>query len=99
MVNVKLLANDELDLFERKRLEHVVARARLHGLDCRFDRPVGGHHHHRQRGVDALRRLKELESVHARQPEVGQHQVHAFLSQKAEGRFRARGRPRRIAAI
>ena len=81
LLGAELLANDEHELGERKRLENVVAGASLHGFDGGLDRAVGGHDddgHVRVRAPDGL---KEFEAAHAGQFEIGDDQIVRLLAE------------------
>ena len=81
---------DERDLFELERLGQEIRRAELHGLDGRFDGPVGRHHHDLKRGALPLELLEELEASQARHPEVKEGHVERPRAQEREGLLRAR---------
>ena len=91
-VRIEFLANHQDEFGERKRLGDEVARADFHRFDGRFDRAVGRHHHHGQRGVHALHGLQKFQAAHSRQAQVGHHEVGLFADQKLQTGFRVRRR-------
>ena len=63
------------------RLLEVVVGAVLHGIHGRLHRSEAGDHQDRQPGVDRLGELQDLQSVHARHPQIGDQEVDAALLQ------------------
>ncbi|OPY04690.1 MAG: hypothetical protein A4E67_02271 [Syntrophaceae bacterium PtaB.Bin038] len=63
------------ELVEIDGLRHVVDGPRLHGLDGRLDRAVGGHHDDVELRVELLHLLQHLQAVHARHLVVHQQEV------------------------
>ncbi len=70
----RLLEHD-LQLLDVDRLAEVVLRAQLHGLDGGLHRAVGRHHDDHRLRADLLDLGQQLDAVHARHAQVGQHDV------------------------
>ena len=76
--------DDHPHFSERKWLQHVVAGAGLHGLDCSLDAAERGHHDHGHGRVLALDGLQKLLAVHAGKFQVGQHQIDGIFAQQLQ---------------
>ncbi len=98
-MNVQFLAEDELDFLHAKGLQHIIAGARLHGLNRRLHRAKGGHDHYGQRGVGAFHRLQEFQAIHPGQLEVGHDQIDFFLPQDIQAGFGISGGQNGIALL
>jgi hypothetical protein len=72
--------HQQAELVEVQRLLEVVGRAPPHGLYGVVHRPVGGHQHHLDRGVDPEDLRQELEARAVREAEVEEHQVGRLLA-------------------
>ena len=93
-LHIQFLVHHHAHFVERKRLQNVVAGARFHGLDRGLDGPERGHDDDRHRGLEAFHRLQKIQSIHARQLEIGDHQVDRTALQQLQagfGVFRGQG--------
>ncbi len=94
LVRGEFLADYENELGERKWLQHVVARARLHCVDGGFHRAVGGHHHHGNFRIHSFHRVQEIEAAHPGQLEIGDDEIEGVLVEELQARFGVRRRAR-----
>ncbi len=67
-----------------ERLGDIVKRALLHGLDRGLDRSECGHEDHGQLGVDLADLREQLEPVHARHLQVGDHALRPLVGNTRE---------------
>src|SRR5262249_22068734 len=86
------LVDDHPELVVVERLGKVVGCAVLHRIDGDLLRPVRRDHHDRQLGVDAARMLEELETGHAAETQVGDHDVEVARLDERHRLLGARGR-------
>ena len=99
VVDVQFLADHHAHLAERKWFQHVVAGSGFHGFDGRLYRTKGRHYHHWHRRVLAFYCLQEFQAVHARQLEIGDHEVNCVFAQKFQPRLCVAGGERGEAVL
>ena len=87
LVRIEFLADHQHELGERKRFQHVIARADFHRFDGGFDRSERGHDDDGYRCVCAFHGLQEFDAAHAGQFEVGDDQVELIGIEEFEGSF------------
>ena len=84
VADVQFLVDHHPHLAQRKRFQHIIAGSGLHGFHCGLHGAESRHHHHRQRRILPLDRLQELQTIHARQFQIGHHQIDGVLAQKLQ---------------
>jgi hypothetical protein len=68
-------AQDDQDLVLLQRLGQVVEGPLLHGVHGAVDRPVRGHERHTQTRLRGQELRQQVDAVHVRHLEVGEHHV------------------------
>ena len=90
-LHIQLLVHHHAHFVERKRLQDIVAGARFHRLDRGFHGAERGHNDDGQCGLKALHCLQKIQPIHARQLEIGDHQVNGTVLQQLHAGFRILG--------
>ena len=93
------VVHDDLELLRLERLGQVVTGTGLDALHRRADRPVGGHHDHRNVGSLAAALDDELVAPHPRHAQVGDHHVQVGVRQVRETFLAAGGAQYRVARV
>ena len=75
---------------EIERLQDVVERAHLHGVDGARHRALAGHHDADEIGIDLERGAEQRQAVHPRHHQVGEQHVEGLLAQGRQRLLRHR---------
>ena len=78
------LLHHQLELLHLERLQHVVVRAGLHGLDGGLGGGERGHDDHLRGGRGALHRLEDVEARAAAEAQIGDHEIEGRARQERQ---------------